>query len=315
MVLEKPELRIVSNELFEQARAHRNLVNKGGRKREGGMSRTDTARKYIFSGLLRCGLCGSNMTIICNNPSRYGCPLYRSRGTCSNWMTIRQDLLETGLIEGLGHNLNVPELRETIVSGMLYQLDAMQLETTSKSEAIVARRVQYEEERTKLRKTIANICDAIENDEGSRALNDRLRAAEGRLEQLDQNLSGNPKPAMVKFSRNEIERFVEQQSQRFGQILKSDPVTAKHELRKRISEIVLTPSEDSNGPIYIASGDVALFNTDNVVLQQDSFERTRLQYNFPLKFSLVPYITKRSRTMPKAIRTKSDMEQAIRKAS
>ncbi|MCU1286935.1 MAG: Recombinase [Acidobacteriales bacterium] len=76
-----PALRIVSDELWTKAHEqNKRMSEKHGPKRLGGMNRAQTV--YLFSGLLECGLCGTNMTIVANSGkyARYGCPNQRFKG-------------------------------------------------------------------------------------------------------------------------------------------------------------------------------------------------------------------------------------------
>jgi DNA invertase Pin-like site-specific DNA recombinase len=59
VLVDVPELRIISDELWEKVQG----VNRRGRDkyyvtRLGGMNRTGASRKYLFSGVMICGICG-----------------------------------------------------------------------------------------------------------------------------------------------------------------------------------------------------------------------------------------------------------------
>jgi hypothetical protein len=110
-----PELRIVSDELWQAAREqNRRVREKHGPKQLGGMNRTQASRQYLFSGLLECGLCGKNMVITSGKApnARYGCPNHRYRGVCKNNATIPQRKLEQQLLAALAANLLDPRLEE-----------------------------------------------------------------------------------------------------------------------------------------------------------------------------------------------------------
>ena len=108
-----PELRIISDELFDRVQRQRGIRSKSlGIQRVGGMTRTEASRKYLFSGLLRCGRCGGNMIIVTNRPARYGCAAHREGKACPNKMTIVQTDLENHLPSRLTEHLRSAELRE-----------------------------------------------------------------------------------------------------------------------------------------------------------------------------------------------------------
>jgi hypothetical protein len=126
--IEVPEMRIVSEELWNAAREqNRRAREKHGPRVLGGMNRTEASRCYLFSGLMECGLCGRNITITSGKApySRYGCPNHRSRGLCDNEVTILQTKLEEQLISALVKNLLRPELQDELLS--LFQESRLQL--------------------------------------------------------------------------------------------------------------------------------------------------------------------------------------------
>jgi len=101
-----PEWRIVPEELWIAVQnRNQEMSRRFGASRLGGMSRTENARSYLFSGLLRCGQCGSRMVIISGQGKRgyakYGCPSHRYRGVCGNAVTIRRERLEQQLLAAL----------------------------------------------------------------------------------------------------------------------------------------------------------------------------------------------------------------------
>jgi site-specific DNA recombinase len=123
------EIRIISDETFQQAVEQRKRMYRDNRVQVlGGMSRTQASRTYLLSGLLRCGLCGQNMPVLGSNPVYYGCKLYRQRGTCSNGVTIRRDVLEQALRDGLTARLSDPDLRPMIVDAVYDQVLRQQRE-------------------------------------------------------------------------------------------------------------------------------------------------------------------------------------------
>src|SRR5438034_2646421 len=80
-------------------------------------SRSYTAR-YLVSGFLKCGLCGSNIVLISGRGgagwAKYGCPcpLHQNRGMCANELVVRRDRIEQELISGLQREV----LREDVAA-------------------------------------------------------------------------------------------------------------------------------------------------------------------------------------------------------
>lgn len=125
LVQERPELRIISDELWTKVQDHFVRRTRGfGVKRLGGMTRTERSRRYLLSGLLRCGVCKQNMTITSTKPSRYGCADHRNRNFCTNKASVRADVLERHLLEKLNFNLQSEVLQEELVQGLLEELNS-----------------------------------------------------------------------------------------------------------------------------------------------------------------------------------------------
>ena len=133
---EQPELRIISDELWKQVQEQAARATRGlGVKRLGGMSRTEASRKYLFSGLLKCGVCGGNMTITGINPPRYGCTRHRNQRTCLNRATILVEALERQFVSALAEKLQSEILREELVQGLLHHLQDEKNKSLSRQDA------------------------------------------------------------------------------------------------------------------------------------------------------------------------------------
>lgn len=96
-----PNLRIVSDELWDAARARQSALDK---KETLQGSRTDIAAapfwskqrpRYLFSGLMRCGACGGGFSKI--SQDHFGCSTARNKGAsvCTNRIGIRRDGIPT----------------------------------------------------------------------------------------------------------------------------------------------------------------------------------------------------------------------------
>ncbi len=104
-----PELRIVSERLWQQVQERLAFVKRvyGAAGRKGGLMNSRAAYSpYIFSGLLRCGICGANYVIVSgvgygHKSADYGCPSHAFRGTCANARRVKRHELETELLAKL----------------------------------------------------------------------------------------------------------------------------------------------------------------------------------------------------------------------
>jgi hypothetical protein len=140
-------------------------------------------RKFLFSGLLRCGCCGGEYTILAQD--RYGCATRRSKGTCNNNATISRQEIESRVLEGLKDRLMAPELVREFVRA--FQEEANRA-AKGQDQQLKADRIQLQQ----VERKIAGIVTAIEEGRFSRVLGDRLSELEHQQEQLRLRVSEIP---------------------------------------------------------------------------------------------------------------------------
>ena len=282
-----PALRIISDELWEKVREQNRLVReKHGPKRVGGMNRTPNSRKYLFSGLMVCGLCGGNITITSGKApnSRYGCLNHRFRGVCKNSVTIPQRKLEQQLIAALAANLLDPRLEELRTQAFCEQLKRALEEEWRLAREAASKDSQLKQERSELNRQAANLIDAIAKHGISSLLSAQLATVESRLAEIGRMLTAKLEPEMPAFSNEEIHEFLRQKARQFCDVLTGDPALARQELQKRITKLILTPKDKPDGPVLEVTGDIAMFVGDDVMLT-NSLEGIGVHY-IPFAISL-----------------------------
>jgi site-specific DNA recombinase len=265
-----------------------------GVKRLGGMSRTEASRKYLFSGLLRCGLCGGNMTITSTKTPRYGCANHRNSGICVNKATIPLQALEKEFMAALSERLQSETIREELVQVPMQHVKTAKGRTLSEQHDAERQREEMEATRKTLGFQMENLVRAIRESGHSRALIADLTEVEARIARLDEILTSSARPAALEVTEHEVRTFINSRALSFGEILAASPEAVRQELQKRISSITLTPSVDERGPVYTATGDVDLFSTPNGAVQSNQVDLIALQYNIPISIEIV-----RRRNSPK----------------
>ena len=80
--------------------------------------------RYLFSGLMRCGVCGGGFTKI--SLHHFSCSTARNKGTCINLLTIRRDMLEAMVQDALRHRLMDPELFTVFVTEFTAEWNRLQ---------------------------------------------------------------------------------------------------------------------------------------------------------------------------------------------
>lgn len=106
VIAEVPELRIIDDALWEKVRARQGaLKTKGTHTPIWDRRRPRT----LFSGLMKCGCCGSGFSIVTRGS--FGCSgeHNKGRGKCTNTAKIKQTDLEARVLDALAHHLMEPD--------------------------------------------------------------------------------------------------------------------------------------------------------------------------------------------------------------
>lgn len=174
-------LRIVSDELWARVKkrqaehAHRigDAVRRGLSK--GAAIRSGTGSKFLLSGLLTCGHCGSAYSIA--GVDRYACSGHTGGGEtlCGNNATLRRQLVEREVLAGIKRDLSSPEIIEEICRRARAALKVSKPKAADHSGRI-----------EQLKREIENLADAIASGalRASPALAKKLTVAEEELERL-----------------------------------------------------------------------------------------------------------------------------------
>ena len=113
-----PELQIVPDDLWQRVQVrHVQAAAAGANVRQGIKRSGHKAGRspgYVFSSLLKCGLCGGSMVIIGGQGEwkTYGCATHRDGGAhaCSNKLTAKLPIVLARLLRGIKEDLLTPEL-------------------------------------------------------------------------------------------------------------------------------------------------------------------------------------------------------------
>jgi site-specific DNA recombinase len=149
---EVPHLRIIDEATWHRVKQRQGAIRSDivTAKRETPTAPgTEAGRRarYLLSGLLHCGCCGSGYIMI--SASHYGCAAARNSGTCSNRKTINRSDVEARVLAGLKHHLLHPDLIAEFIAEFQREMQK------DRTEALTARR---ETERK-----LAKVCSAIDS--------------------------------------------------------------------------------------------------------------------------------------------------------
>lgn len=241
-VMERPELRIVSDQLWKsvQARLSRMQEIYGNCDRPGLMTRAASSR-YLLSGLLKCGLCGGKLAIVYRQ--RFGCPQHHFRGACSNRLTERAEVLETRFLVGIQADVLRPEVVEFVIEEFRRQLAAAQRARPAEEQRQAARNA-------KLKSELQRLVAAVAEGGHSKSLLDAIAAKEAELETIAAQPARKPVSVMVDDLREHVARGL---SDLRGP-LNSSVQLARAELARHVSAIRMMPIMDGETGFYEASG-------------------------------------------------------------
>ena len=261
--VEVQEWRIVSEDLWNAVQERISVVNASlGRARSGGMNRTERSRKYLFSGLLVCGTCGSRIVIVSGAGKRgyvkYGCPSHRYRGVCDNSLTIRQDRLEEQLLTAIQTRITAnPELLDYVLSRFEQELRGRFAELEKEATSSGATLAHLHAERRDVEAKAQRVTEAIADFGKSPALFSQLAALESQIEQMDRRIEAY-KPVDVRAAVADVKTCVCKHLMQLRNVLRDDAARARTALAKHIRQLILTPKEGPGGPVYEVSGTVDL---------------------------------------------------------
>jgi site-specific DNA recombinase len=261
-IIPKPDWRIISDELWATVQYQLKRTDINGQRR-GGLNRSRASRSYIFSGVLKCSVCGGNFTVVSGGPAyvRYGCYYHRFRGTCSNATVISRPQLEKQLLDAFARNLADSGLRGEISRSFREQLkQALDAHRTSRRQA-AQKHGDLNQARAALEAKRENLIDAIEQYGMSGALQARLDKVEASLREIALLLTAPAEEPREIVSEQEIEAFLEQKMTQIASVLASDPERAKLEVQNRVSALYFEPIDTPSGPGFRVAGDLRLFLT------------------------------------------------------
>jgi len=271
VIVETPELRIVSDEQWEKAHAQIKIKQERfGVQRLGGMNRTQQSTNYLFSGLLICAICGYRMVIVAGTgkTGKYGCPLHRYKGVCPNSLTIRHDRLEDQLIQATVEMALRPDMLEHAILEFNKQLENDAATYLEDRRIALAEKPRLQIELKKLELEAHNLGVAIAQFgiHHSPTLLSQLSSVEDRIATIDNNLQeARPNPPNVPIER--IREFVTRQASKLKSLLLGDPAAAKLALQTHFKPLVLSPKDTPDGPNFTVEGGFDLFaGSEDVML-------------------------------------------------
>ena len=249
-VEDRPELRIIDDDLWYRAQARRNTVRASlnltaGRVR----GRSGLYSKHLLVGLSRCGVCGKAFTIAGtgHGSPRYGCPnsWHNGTDTCDNRLTVMAKVTDPLVLQVLTEQLLRPRMVKTITKAVTAEIKLAL--ATSPSE-----RKRLEAKRNTVGKKLANLVEAIEHGINMPSLTEQIAKREAELRAIDDDLAELAHPPDVDIAV--IPTWVRQQLKDLSGLLAENPQRAKAELQRLNVRFTVTPVRDEGKPFLRVEG-------------------------------------------------------------
>ncbi len=224
-------------------------------------------RNGVFSGLLKCGVCGSSYTVT-GSAKRIACTGHREQGEtrCGNRRTLARASVERQILDGLRDRLLTPEAVEAYVR-IYHRRWAERAAQEARDLAPLERRL------AELARAIKRIVDAVCDGTASKAMTARLAELEAEQDQLAEHLevmraqqAGPPPITLHPNAGGVFAETVRELRERLGEITKDSPesdLKLVDRVRSMVTRILLTPESDARAaPVRIEiEGDLARFLT------------------------------------------------------
>ena len=233
---EVPHLRIINQELWDQAQARReeNREHAGSNTAAGSRFWNKRRAKHLLTGIATCGVCGGKLASV--GKDYLACSAARRQGTCANHHGIRRHILETTILDALRSQLMEPALVEEFISAFHEEMNR----------AAHSREVAFEQkprELAKITQKLDGLIEAIADGLRSEGLQKKLDDLEGRKRELEEEVA-NPPPRAPRFHPNLAQLYrskVEHLHQAIGDPAIHDEALTI--LRGLIEGVVIHPTE------------------------------------------------------------------------
>ncbi|NYF53916.1 DNA invertase Pin-like site-specific DNA recombinase [Edaphobacter lichenicola] len=284
--LERPEIRIVPDILWNAAAARlARMQDRQVQRVQGGYNRA-TNRPYLYSGFLYCGECGQKL--IANGlqgKARYKCENARLHRGCYNRMSIPEQVVAEQLTGILSTQLLVPEIFDELVRDVIIEVEATVLR--EKSEARRSELPELEKHLQACNSALTNLTNSIELSP-SPSLFERLRERDRERVLLMEKIRIARDRQRVTITRELLQDLVQENLSELRNVLESNVPLARELLSGHLLKLYLQPNPDSGDNSIHVVGGFDLFSGSNAankrVLLEGSSTRTLQQHPGFLNF-------------------------------
>ena len=231
---EVPELRVVSDELWQSAKARQASIQRKWSAKEPRRFNQFRRPKYLFSGLTKCGECGAGFIVY--SREHLGCFGARGRGTCTNRLTIPRQEVEERVLRALKDKLMRKDFFEEFCREFAKEMNRLRMEQRA---GLSGAKRDLE----RIKRDIQKVIEAIKAGYAGPELKAEMDALQVRKEALLAQLAAlDEPPALLHPSMADLYRSkVEQLAQALQR--EDTRLEASEMLRGLIDSIVLMPEK------------------------------------------------------------------------
>ncbi len=243
-----PELRIIDQDLWEAVK-QRQCALGGPRstveERRSAPFWSKQRPRYLFSGLMRCGVCDGGFSKI--SAHHFGCSTARNKGptACMNGRTIRCDELEDTVLSALRERLMEPELFKVFAEEFTAEWNRLQGQASAEQAARAG-------EVHRVRQQINRLVDAITEGTPAAAVRERLATLEQRRLALEMEAATAVAPA-PRLHPNLAEVYRRKMAELTEALRQEDSAEARELVRSLVDYITLIPEGISSGSRFAGS--------------------------------------------------------------
>jgi site-specific DNA recombinase len=257
---EAPHLRLVSDELASAVRRRLEAVKSIFGREGGGL--TVGPKRYLFSGLLKCSVCGGSIALVSgrgrHGADRYGCSVHHQRGdsVCENAALVRRDELEQSLLKGLADSV----LRIEVID---YAVARMEEVLRKGHEKLNAELISMRQRKLQLEAELARLVNAIAEGQPSQSFMTAIGEREKELQAITNKLL-DPGPGSLSATLDELRTFAVSRLTKIRELI-SHPESidlARAVLAEHFGTFTLEPTIQNGEPVYLAHGKVDFFGEE-----------------------------------------------------
>jgi DNA invertase Pin-like site-specific DNA recombinase len=234
-----PELRIIDQDLWEAVK-QRQCALGGPRstveERRSAPFWSKQRPRYLFSGLMRCGVCNGGFSKI--SAHHFGCSTARNKGpaACTNLRTIRCDELEDTVLSALRERLMEPGLFKVFAEEFTAEWNRLQGQASAEQASRAG-------EVHRVRQQINRLVDAITEGTPAAAVRERLATLEQRRLALEMEAATAVAPA-PRLHPNLAEVYRRKMAELTEALRQEDSAEARELVRSLVDYITLIPDGD-----------------------------------------------------------------------